>query len=77
MTVFYIKYKDHVLFRNADISLLNPSIREVVGWLEKETEEAVFLCFDRSFHNLPHEVPSMESGLILLKENVLEMKEIG
>lgn len=77
MTLVYVKYKDHVLYRNTDSSLLNPAVREVVGWLVKESEEALFLCFDRSVADLPYELHSRESGLIVLKESVLERRLIG
>lgn len=55
---------------------MKPSIREVVGWLVHETLEAVYICCDRSVDPLPCEKPS-ESGLVILKSDILERKEIG
>ena len=34
--IVYIRYRDHVLFRNADPSLCRPVTREGVGWVVKE-----------------------------------------
>jgi len=72
----YVRYRDHLLFRNIDSNMIGPCVREVVGWLIRETEDALVLCFDRTVGNLPYEVPSKESGLIILKENILERREI-
>ena len=74
-SLVYMKYVDHVLFRNADSSLLRPYVREVVGWLVRETDEALCLCHDRAVEPLPFEKPS-ESGLIILKSDVLERREV-
>ena len=71
----YVKYVDHVLFRNADPSLLRPCVREVVGWLIRETDEVLYLCHDRAIEPLPFEKPS-ESGLIILKSDILEKRKI-
>jgi hypothetical protein len=74
MMLLYVKYRDHLLFKNADPSLFKPNVREVVGWLTRETDEALFLTYDRSIEPLPFE--KCESGLIILKSEVLERREI-
>lgn len=74
-SLVYVRYVDHILFRNADPSLLKPCVREVVGWLVRETEEALCLCCERALELLPFEKPS-ESGFIILKSDVLEMRWI-
>lgn len=71
----YVKYLDHVEFRNADPSLLKPCVREVVGWLVRETEEAICLCHDMAVKPLPFEKPT-ESGFIILKSDILDMRRI-
>jgi len=74
----YVRYRDHVLFRNADSSLYSPALRETVGWLVKEDGDAVWILWDRSVEPLPHErFPAFESGLVILKNDVLEMKRIA
>jgi hypothetical protein len=71
-------YRDHVLFRKADPSVYVPVVRETVGWLWKEDEEALWILWDRSLSSLPHErIRPMESGLVISKADVLEVKELG
>jgi hypothetical protein len=71
----YVKYKDHVLFRNCDSSEMKPSIREVVGWLAFENSEAMCICSDKPVEPLRHE-KSVESGVVILKSDVLEKHEL-
>lgn len=73
-SLFYVKYRDHVEFKHSDPGLFEPSIREVVGWLVAETEEALCLTYDRSVNPLPFE--KRECGLVLLKSDVLEIRRI-
>ncbi len=75
LSLVYMKYRDHVEFKHSDPSLFEPSIREVVGWLVAETEDAFLLIYDRSVSPLPFEKPSA-SGYVILKSGVLEMKRI-
>ena len=74
-SLFYVRYKDHVKFRNTDPSILKPPTREAVGWLVRETEEAIYICCERALEQLPFEKPS-ESGFIVLKSDILEMRRI-
>ena len=70
-----IRYKDHVEFKNTSHKLFfDVSAREAVGWVILETDEYLFLLYDRSVEPLPYE--SLESGLILIKSDILEMKEV-
>ena len=71
----YVRYKDHVLFRNSDPKLYsNSNIRETVGWQIHETDEVLFLTHDRSVQPLSNEV--CETGLIILKSEILEIRII-
>jgi hypothetical protein len=72
--LLYLKYKDHVLFRKADPSLLTPCIRETIGWLIKETEEALYVVHDKSANLHPHR--PVESGLIILQSDVITRRFI-
>lgn len=74
-SLVYVKYSDHVLFRNADSSSLRPCVREVVGWLIRETNEVLYICHERAVELLPFEKPS-ESGFIVLKSDVLEKRNL-
>lgn len=46
--LIYIRYLDHVEFKHSDPGLFKPCVREVVGWLVRETDEALCLTYDRS-----------------------------
>ena len=73
----YVRYLDHVLFRNADAGLFKPALRETVGWLHCETADAVWLLWERSVKPLPHErSPDEESGLVLLKSDIVEIRRL-
>ena len=76
--IVYIRYLDHVLFRNADPNLYEPAIREAVGWLIKENDEAVWILWERGVERLPHERPlPIESGLVIVKSDILEIRKLG
>ena len=70
-TLVYVKYRDHVLFRNFDSSKIKSSIREVVGWLTSQNTENICICCDKAVNPLPNE--KRESGFIILKTDVLEV----
>ena len=75
--IVYIRYRDHVLFRNANPSLCRPVTRECVGWIVKENRDAIWILWDRSVEPLPHERKQpAESGLIILKNEVLKMRRL-
>jgi len=76
-SLVYVRYLDHVLFRNSDAGLFAPALRETVGWLHSETADAVWLLWERSVKPLPHERSTAEeSGLVLLKSDIVEMRRL-
>jgi len=77
MRLVYIRYRDHLLFKNLNPNNQFPSERECVGWVWKETFDVVWILWDRSVTPLPHErVRPQESGIVILKSDILEKKEI-
>ena len=77
-SIVMVRYRDHTLFRNTDSSLFHPAIRECVGWVEKESDEALWVLWDKSVRLLPYErVQTKESGLVLLKSDIMEIKMIA
>ena len=73
----YVRYLDHVLFRNADAGLFKPALRETVGWLHRETADALWILWERSVEPLPHErCPAEESGLVLLKSDIVQIQRL-
>jgi hypothetical protein len=75
--IVYVRYLDHVLFRNTDPCLLKPALRETIGWLHKENREAIWLLWERSVKPLPHErTQAKDSGLVLLKGDIVEIRKL-
>lgn len=71
----YIKYKDHVLFRNSNPKLyFDVHVREAVGWLIYDSDESLCISNDRSVQHIPYE--ACESGFSLIKSDIIELKEI-
>ena len=71
----YVRYKDHVLFRNIKQPIADAVERETIGWLTKQTEEIILIEHDRTIQNA--QLPSGQgSGLIILKSCVLEIREL-
>lgn len=74
--LIYIRYKDHVLFQYSNPSFyMKSNIRECVGWLLEETDDAIIILWDKSAINLPNERIA-HSGLAIIKSDILVMKEI-
>ena len=69
-----VVYVDHVLYRNCKTRNVTPIVRETVGWLVRQNEEALWLVSDMPA--VPSGENSLESGLVLLRKNVLELKEV-
>ena len=76
-SIVYIRYKDHVLFQKAEPNLYRPVVREAIGWLVREDDEAIWILWDKSVMNVPHERKSAESGLVILKSDIIEMRNIA
>ena len=77
MGLVYIRYKDHLLFQATNPKDLVPIERECVGWIEKESSDAVCILWDRSVIKLPNEIIHPQgSGLVILKSDILELTQI-
>lgn len=71
----YIRYKDHVLFKNIQLPIVEAVERETIGWLSKETSEIILVEHDRTRPNV--ELGSGKSnGLVLLKCCILEIRKL-
>ena len=71
----YIRYKDHVLFKNIQQPMEEAMERETIGWLSKENSEIILVEHDRTMPNF--ELASGQSnGLIILKSCILEIRKL-
>ena len=77
--VVYIRYKDHVLFKDVDPgAYAKPFVRETLGWLDHEDDESIRLVWERFAEPNPHEEAKQRAtGLVILKGNILKMRRVG
>ena len=71
--LIYIRYLDHVLYKNTPKALEKAAERETIGWLAHENDELICLENDRTLDELPYSNGS-GSGLVLLKNCILEIR---
>lgn len=71
-SIVYIRYLDHVLFRNTPEALENAAERETIGWLTQEKKELICIQHDRTIERLQY-ASGTASGLVLLKSCILEI----
>jgi hypothetical protein len=71
----YVRYKDHVLFKNVVQPIEKAVERETLGWLTKQTDEIMLIEHDRT---MPCFQLSMGqgSGLLILKSCIIEIHEL-
>ena len=67
-----IKYKDHIAYRNTSPNGNTLSERITIGWLIKETDEYVEICWDLPTWLQKHEVYDQMSGMKIMKSSILE-----
>jgi len=72
----YVKYLDHALYRNMAPSNPRPVVRETVGWLMHEDDEAVWIVWDRNVAASNYEKNTPYSSLIIVKSCILEMRRV-
>jgi len=74
----YIRYRDHVLFRDMDPNTARSFTRECVGWLDYEDQEHIRIVWERFAMPDPlGESKPRATGLVILKKAILEMHRIG
>ena len=72
-----VRYRDHVLFKDVDTSLMHPWIRETVGWLDYEDQDHIRIVWERfAMPDPPNEAKPRATGLVILKEVILEMRRV-
>jgi len=71
----YVRYKDHVIFKNIQQPITEAVERETIGWLTKQNEEIMLIEHDRTIPNA--QIPNGQgSGVIILKSCILEMHKL-
>jgi hypothetical protein len=71
----YIRYKDHVLYKNVWQPKAEAIERETIGWLSKECNDILLIEHDRTIPNA--QIPSGQgNGVIILKSCIVEIHEL-
>jgi len=71
----YVRYKDHVLFKNIQQPIGEAVERETAGWLAKQNEEIILIENDRTIPN--PQIPSGKSnGVIILRSCIVEIRPL-
>jgi hypothetical protein len=74
-SLVYVRYQDHVIYKNVLKPMAEPAERETVGWLTKQNEEIMLIEHDRTIQN--SEISSGQgNGIIILKNCILEIREL-
>lgn len=76
-SLVYVRYLDHVLYRNMAPPNPKPIIRETIGWLAYEDNEVVWIVWDRAAAPSRLEKLDPASSLVILKRCILEMRRLG
>ena len=74
----YVKYRDHVLFKDADPDAYKPFVREAVGWLDHEGKDYVRLIWERFAEPAAREESRQRAtGLVIFKSAIMELKRLS
>lgn len=74
----YIRYMDHVLFKDSEASRCFPIIRETIGWLDFEDHDNIRIVWERFAMPEPsNEAKSRATGLAILKKAVSVIMKIA
>ena len=70
--LLYVRYKDHVIYKNIILPEPEAIERETVGWLTRQTEEIVLIEHDRTIQR--ENISSGKSdGIMILRSCILEI----
>ena len=70
--VVYVRYNDHVFFKNVQSAMLSPVVRETLGWVKKENDAVMLIENDRSLLG----GCAGFNGVIVLKSCILSTFEV-
>jgi hypothetical protein len=77
LDLVFVRYQDHVLYNRSVAAMMQPQIREAVGWLVYECDHYVILSWDRDAR--PPTLTGGDakaSGLVLLTSDILEFQRL-
>ncbi len=68
----YVRYRDHVFFRNVAAPINQAIVREALGWIKEETDEAMLIECDKPLQ----QGCSGFNGVVILKNCIISMVEL-
>jgi len=71
----YVRYKDHVLFKNVVEPIEQAVERETIGWLTKQDGDIMLIEHDRTIQNIQLSM-GQGNGIIILKSCIIEIREL-
>lgn len=71
----YVRYKDHVLFKNLEQPIEKAIERETIGWLSKENSEIILVELDRAISNTEL-CGGQINGIVILKNCIMEIRSL-
>src|SRR2546422_919179 len=72
-SLIFLRYMDHVLFKDIDPCNIKPWTRETVGWLDYEDPHYVRIVWERfAMPDPPKESKPRATGLVILKKAIIE-----
>jgi hypothetical protein len=76
--VVFVRYRDHVMYNRSSAFLMQPQIREAVGWLIYEAESYIIISWDRDAGPPTlHGGDPKASGLVILKSDIIFCKKVS
>jgi hypothetical protein len=69
----YVRYRDHVFFRNVEAPAVEAIMREALGWVREENDEVMLIECDRP---LP-ECRSGFNGVVVVKSCIVSMVSLN
>jgi len=72
-SVVYVRYLDHVLYRNTPKPVKEPVEREALGWLIDKSDEVFNIVNDRTIDKVPYS-SGTGSGFVLIKSCIIEAR---
>jgi hypothetical protein len=75
--LIFVRYRDHVLFNRSSALMIQPQIREAVGWLIYDCDLYIIVAWDKDAQPPTlHDGDPKASGLVLLKSDILELQQL-
>jgi hypothetical protein len=72
----YVRYRDHILFRNTKNAIDVPVERETMGWLANENADAIRIHWDKTLKPFSKMNESPHCGLVLIRNCILEIRAL-